>query len=247
MLFLQAKFGFTAAQAGQFYGFFLAGVYFMPLIGGILADKFGYGKMVTLGIVVMFLGYLLMAVPASGSVAMVSLIGALVLICVGTGLFKGNLQVMVGNLYDDPRYSAKRDSAFSIFYMAINIGAMYAPSAATAIANWQPEEKRFLLRRQHTLASQRIPQESGYRRRRGLQAGDPRRRSGMDGQHRRFRKFLHRRSGRFIPHGIRGSLLLARGFHGHLPRFQEDLQTCRRNLQAAGSTGRRPWRKGCGA
>lgn len=137
MLFLQAKFGFTAAQAGQFYGFFLAGVYFMPLIGGILADKFGYGKMVTLGIVVMFLGYLLMAVPASGSVAMVSLIGALVLICVGTGLFKGNLQVMVGNLYDDPRYSAKRDSAFSIFYMAINIGAMYAPSAATAIANWQ--------------------------------------------------------------------------------------------------------------
>ena len=122
VLFLQAKFGFTAAQAGQFYGFFLAGVYFMPLIGGILADKFGYGKMVTLGIVVMFLGYLLMAVPASGSVAMVSLIGALVLICVGTGLFKGNLQVMVGNLYDDPRYSAKRDSAFSIFYMAINIG-----------------------------------------------------------------------------------------------------------------------------
>ena len=52
VLFLQAKFGFTAAQAGQFYGFFLAGVYFMPLIGGILADKFGYGKMVTLGIVV---------------------------------------------------------------------------------------------------------------------------------------------------------------------------------------------------
>ena len=82
VLFLQAKFGFTAAQAGQFYGFFLAGVYFMPLIGGILADKFGYGKMVTLGIVVMFLGYLLMAVPASGSVAMVSLIGALVLVFV---------------------------------------------------------------------------------------------------------------------------------------------------------------------
>ena len=80
------RFGYYTAQAGQFYGFFLAGVYFMPLIGGILADKFGYGKMVTLGIVVMFLGYLLMAVPASGSVAMVSLIGALVLIC---GPFQG--------------------------------------------------------------------------------------------------------------------------------------------------------------
>lgn len=143
VLFLQAKFGFTAAQAGQFYGFFLAGVYFMPLLGGILADKFGYGKMVTLGIIVMFLGYLFMALPVQGSVALVSLIGALVLICVGTGLFKGNLQVMVGNLYDDPRYSAQRDNAFSIFYMAINIGAMFAPSAATAIANWQLGKQGF--------------------------------------------------------------------------------------------------------
>lgn len=143
VLFLQAKFGFTAAQAGQFYGVFLAGVYFMPLIGGILADKFGYGKMVTLGIIVMFLGYLLMALPVQGSIALVSLIGALVLICVGTGLFKGNLQVMVGNLYDDPRYSSQRDNAFSIFYMAINIGAMFAPSAATAIANWQLGKQGF--------------------------------------------------------------------------------------------------------
>ena len=63
------------------------------------------------------------------------MIGALLLISVGTGLFKGNLQVMVGNLYDDPKYSARRDSAFSLFYMAINIGAMFAPSAATAITN----------------------------------------------------------------------------------------------------------------
>lgn len=143
VLFLQAKFGFTAATAGQFYGLFLAGVYFMPLFGGILADKFGYGKMVTLGIFVMFLGYLLMAVPVQGTFALVSLIGALVLISCGTGLFKGNLQVMVGNLYDNPQYSSKRDNAFSIFYMAINIGAMFAPSAATAIVNWQLKLKGF--------------------------------------------------------------------------------------------------------
>ena len=63
------------------------------------------------------------------------MIGALLLIAVGTGLFKGNLQVMVGNLYDDPKYAAKRDSAFSLFYMAINIGAMFAPTAATALTN----------------------------------------------------------------------------------------------------------------
>ena len=61
--------------------------------------------------------------------------GALALIACGTGLFKGNLQVLVGNLYDDPAYQAKRDNAFSIFYMAINIGAMFAPSMATWITN----------------------------------------------------------------------------------------------------------------
>lgn len=54
----------------------------------------------------------------------------------GTGLFKGNLQVMVGNLYDDPKYADKRDSAFSIFYMAINIGALFAPTAAVRIKEW---------------------------------------------------------------------------------------------------------------
>ena len=62
--------------------------------------------------------------------------GALALIACGTGLFKGNLQVMVGNLYDAPEYSSKRDTAFSIFYMAINIGAMYAPTAATKVTNY---------------------------------------------------------------------------------------------------------------
>ena len=55
-LFLQAKFGFTAATTSTIFASFLAGVYFMPLIGGILADKFGYGKMVTTGIVIMFAG-----------------------------------------------------------------------------------------------------------------------------------------------------------------------------------------------
>jgi len=62
-LFLQAKFGFTIDQTSTIFGGFLAMVYFMPLVGGILADKFGYGKMVTAGIVIMFVGYLLLAVP----------------------------------------------------------------------------------------------------------------------------------------------------------------------------------------
>ena len=135
-LFLQAKFGFTEAVTSTIFGSFLAAVYFFPLVGGILADKFGYGKMVTLGIVVMFIGYILLAIPISGGTALVSMFAALALIACGTGLFKGNLQVMVGNLYDAPEYSAKRDTAFSLFYMAINIGALFAPTAATAVTNY---------------------------------------------------------------------------------------------------------------
>jgi len=137
VLFLQAKFGYSAAAASTIYASFLGVVYFMPLIGGALADKLGFGKMVTTGIFVMFLGYLLLAAPiADLGVSRAMMFGALALICVGTGLFKGNLQVMVGNLYDDPRYANRRDAAFSIFYMAINVGAMFAPTAATAMTNW---------------------------------------------------------------------------------------------------------------
>jgi len=138
-LFIQAKFGFTIDQTSTIFGGFLAMVYFMPLVGGILADKFGYGKMVTAGIVIMFVGYLLLAVPTGMDkmgIGQIMMFSALALIAIGTGFFKGNLQVIVGNLYDDPKYSAKRDTAFSIFYMAINIGALFAPTAATKVTNY---------------------------------------------------------------------------------------------------------------
>ena len=134
-LLMQAKFGWDEATAGNVYAIFLAGVYFMPFFGGILADKIGYGKCVTIGIAVMFLGYLSLAIPITGTAAQFIMFGGLALIAIGTGLFKGNLQVLVGNLYDDPKYEAKRDSAFSLFYMAINIGAMFAPSMAKKITN----------------------------------------------------------------------------------------------------------------
>ena len=124
VLFLQANFGFSAGTAGLIYSVFLGLVYFLPLFGGMLADKFGFGKMVTIGITIMFLGYLLLSIPlGSGVPAMAAMGGALILVSAGTGLFKGNLQVMVGNLYDAPEYRAKRDSGFQVFYMAINVGA----------------------------------------------------------------------------------------------------------------------------
>ena len=115
-LFLRANFGLDAGWAGEIYGDFLMLVYFLPILGGIMADKFGFGKMVTIGIVIMFLGYLLLSVPLGGkAVGLVAMLIALVLISFGTGLFKGNLQVMVGNLYDDPKYADKRDAGFSFF------------------------------------------------------------------------------------------------------------------------------------
>ena len=136
-LFLRANFGLDAGVAGAIYSTFLGLVYFMPLFGGIAADKFGFGKMVTIGITIMFIGYLLLSFPLGGdTVAMIAMLAALLFISVGTGLFKGNLQVMVGNLYDDPKYADKRDSGFSIFYMAINIGALFAPTAAVKIKEW---------------------------------------------------------------------------------------------------------------
>lgn len=136
-LFLRANYGLSAAMAGIIYSSFLMLVYFFPLFGGMLADKFGFGKMVTTGIIIMFGGYLLLSVPLGGDIVALSvMLAALLLIGFGTGLFKGNLQVMVGNLYDDPKYASKRDSGFSIFYMAINIGALFAPTMAVKIKEY---------------------------------------------------------------------------------------------------------------
>lgn len=132
-LYLQAKFGFDTTKAGDFYGGFLFGIYFLPLLGGILADKvWGYGRTITIGTIVMFIGYAMLAIPDRG---LPLLIISLAVISLGTGLFKGNLQALVGNMYDDPKFSTNRDNAFNIFYMGINIGAFFAPSAATAISN----------------------------------------------------------------------------------------------------------------
>ncbi|MBQ9558876.1 MAG: peptide MFS transporter [Bacteroidaceae bacterium] len=136
-LFLRANFGLDPAWAGEIYSDFLMLVYFLPVVGGMAADRWGYGRMVTIGIVIMFLGYLLLSFPFGGDMfALIVMLLALLLISFGTGLFKGNLQVMVGNLYDDPQYASKRDAGFSLFYMAINLGALFAPTAAVKIKEW---------------------------------------------------------------------------------------------------------------
>ncbi|MBP1766461.1 MAG: major facilitator transporter, partial [Candidatus Aminicenantes bacterium] len=137
VLFMQAKYGTSAAAAGFMYSTFMVGVYILPLLGGFLADRYlGYGRTISLGIVVMFIGYVMLTLPTAMNTGFPLIVAALAVICLGTGLFKGNLQALVGNLYDDPKYAAMRDRAFNIFYMGINVGAMFAPSASEAVSNW---------------------------------------------------------------------------------------------------------------
>jgi POT family proton-dependent oligopeptide transporter len=151
VLFMQAKYGMTAGMSSLVYGVFMFFVYFFPLLGGFLADRFlGYGKTIGLGMIVMFLGYVLLALPTRMETGFGLVIAALATIALGTGLFKGNLQALVGNLYDDPKYSPLRDRAFNIFYMGINIGAMFAPTASEKVSNW-------ILSASHYFYDARIP------------------------------------------------------------------------------------------
>lgn len=142
VFFLQARYGLAEDKAGDIYSWFYTLIYGLALVGGFLADRTqNYKGIIFLGIITMLGGYILMAVPHVGLA--VSLI-ALLIIAFGNGLFKGNLQALVGQLYDDPKYEELRDSAFSLFYMGINIGAFFAPSAANGIRNWFLRSKGYV-------------------------------------------------------------------------------------------------------
>jgi len=142
VLFLQVRFGLSEETAGDYYSWFYFGIYAMALIGGILADYSKKYKLVILaGIVVMLTGYIMMAMPGvSLNITLVSLF----VIALGNGLFKGNLQAVVGQLYDNEKYGKLRDSAFMIFYMGINVGAFFAPFAATGVRDWWLKTNGFL-------------------------------------------------------------------------------------------------------
>ncbi len=124
--------GFETADATAIYGLYTASVYFLPLIGGWLADRFIGAKRATLiGGVIIALGHFTLAVPSLTFFYL-----GLVLVALGTGFLKSNISAMVGDLYeaDDER----RDGGFAIFYMGINLGAFAAPliTGALAVYNW---------------------------------------------------------------------------------------------------------------
>jgi POT family proton-dependent oligopeptide transporter len=131
-LFIEAKLGIPESEIGQVWGIFLAAVYGLPIIGGLLADRLGYGKVVILGIITMFVGYILLSYPSAGTVL---LFASLFIIALGTGFFKGNMAVLLGNLYGDEKYKNMQDNAFNIYYMGINVGAFFAPFAAIGMRN----------------------------------------------------------------------------------------------------------------
>lgn len=134
VLFLQAKYGLSAEEAGGYYSWFYFAIYALALIGGLIADATNrYKTVILLGIIIMFGGYGMIAMP--GMSLNMTLLG-LFIIAFGNGLFKGNLQAVVGQMYDDPKYSKVRDTGFMIFYMGINVGAFFAPFVATGIRNW---------------------------------------------------------------------------------------------------------------
>jgi len=142
VLFLQAKFGLAYEIAGDIYSWFYFAIYALALLGGILADATKkYTTVISMGQVIMFAGYIMMAIPG---LPLSVTVAALFTIAIGNGFFKGNLQAVVGQLYDDPKYDKVRDNAFLIFYMGINVGAFFAPFAAMGVRNWWLKTNGFL-------------------------------------------------------------------------------------------------------
>lgn len=143
-LFLMSKFGLTGKDAGFIYSLFYGAIYILALAGGLIADSMkNYKGTILTGLVVMTVGYGLLAIPSLVTSKYIAL-GCLLVIAFGNGLFKGNLQALVGQMYDDPQYTKQRDSGFQIFYMFINIGAIFAPFAATFVRNWFVKSQGFL-------------------------------------------------------------------------------------------------------
>jgi len=142
VLFLQARYGLDEEAAGEIYSWFYFGIYALALVGGLLADYTKkYKTVILFGQIIMFSGYAILALPG---LPLALTIAGLFTIALGNGLFKGNLQAVVGQMYDDPKYSKFRDSAFMVFYMGINVGAFFAPFAATGIRNWWLKSNGFL-------------------------------------------------------------------------------------------------------
>ncbi len=142
-LFLMSKFNLSGEEAGGLYSIFYGAIYILALVGGLIADMLkNYKGTIIAGLLIMIGGYVLLTMPSLITTKYIAL-AALLVIAFGNGLFKGNLQALVGQLYDNPQYKHLRDSGFQIFYMFINVGGMFAPFAATYVRNWFVKSQGF--------------------------------------------------------------------------------------------------------
>ncbi|MEZ3576101.1 MAG: peptide MFS transporter [Muribaculaceae bacterium] len=151
LLFLCSKFGISDDLAGWIYAVFYFLIYVLSLPGGMIADRTQkYKTTIISGLLVMALGYAMLSIPVfsesdGGGVSWILIFTcfALLIIAFGNGLFKGNLQAIVGQMYDNFEAEAakkgpealetakrRRDSGFQIFYVFINIGGVIAPFIA---------------------------------------------------------------------------------------------------------------------
>lgn len=124
-------FGWENAKGADVYGTFIALVFLTPFMGGLLADlKLGYRLSISLGGILMGIGYCLLAVRSE-----VTFYIALATMIVGNGFFKPNISALLGNLFNDTRYSDKKDTGYNIFYMGINLGAFVCTFVAALMRN----------------------------------------------------------------------------------------------------------------
>ena len=172
LLFLVSKFGLPDRTGSIIYSVFYFGIYVLSLVGGIIADRTqNYPRTIQWGLIIMAAGYVGLAIPmfskgADGIILdnggawwgiLIFTCFALLCFSFGNGLFKGNLQALVGKLYDKFEAEAaekgpealaeakdRRDSGFQIFYVFINIGGVIAPFVAPMLRDWWLKAHNFI-------------------------------------------------------------------------------------------------------
>jgi len=124
--------GFSLDKTSDIYSWYISIVYLTPLFGGIIADRlFGIRRTIIFGGLFLMLGYFLLAFKS-----LIFFFTALACLIIGNGCFKPNISVILGNLYRD--MPEKKDDAYNIFYMGINLGAFFSPLAAASLRNLHP-------------------------------------------------------------------------------------------------------------
>jgi len=125
VLFMKNYFNWSTETAGSIYGWYIGLVFLTPVLGGYIADRFlGINKCIIIGSILIILGqFTLFTVPYTGSEGVFYL--GLLLLIFGNGFFKSNISTMVGFLYE--KDDKRKDSAFTIFYMGVNLGVALAP------------------------------------------------------------------------------------------------------------------------